>query len=277
MGRLDGKVAIITGGASGLGEATARLFAQEGAAVALGDIHEQRGAEVVKRIEADGGKAVFQITDVRNADHIKSLVDAAEATFGHVHIMVANAGIGGAASRKQLEDVTEDEFDEVMQVNAAGLWRSFKYAAPAIRRAGGGAMTSSASIAGLSTLGGAKLGAYSASKHAAVSLTKHFAAELADDNIRVNCVCPGRMLTNIDESYGYDERALQNARNTRATGKIEGARRVICEPIEVAYLHLFLCSDEASFVNGQAIMADGGGELFLNRAGTVTPPTKQQR
>ena len=135
MGRLDGKVAIITGGASGLGEATARLFAQEGAAVALGDIHDQRGAEVVKRIEADGGKAVFQVTDVRNADHVKSLVDAAEATFGHVHIMVANAGIGGAASRKQLEDVTEDEFDEVMQVNAAGLWRSFKYAAPAIRRA----------------------------------------------------------------------------------------------------------------------------------------------
>ena len=154
MGRLDGKVAIITGGASGLGEATARLFAQEGAAVALGDIHEQRGAEVVKRIEAEGGKAMFQITDVRNPDHVKSLVDAAEATFGHVHIMVANAGIGGAASRKQLEDVTEDEFEEVMQVNAAGAWRSFKYAAPAIRRAGGGAMTSSASIAGLSTLGG---------------------------------------------------------------------------------------------------------------------------
>jgi NAD(P)-dependent dehydrogenase (short-subunit alcohol dehydrogenase family) len=162
-----------------------------------------------------------------------------------------------------------------MQVNAAGAWRSFKYAAPAIRRAGGGAMTSSASIAGLSTLGGAKLGAYSASKQAAVSITKHFAAELADDNIRVNCVCPGRMLTNIDESYKYDEQELQKARNTRRTGKIEGARRVICDPIEVAYLHLFLCSDEASFVNGQAIMADGGGELFLNRAGTVTPPTKQ--
>jgi NAD(P)-dependent dehydrogenase (short-subunit alcohol dehydrogenase family) len=208
---------------------------------------------------------------------VKALVDAAEATFGHVHIMVANAGIGGAASRKRLEDVTEEEFEEVMQVNAAGAWRSFKYAAPAIRRAGGGAMTSSASIAGLSTLGGAKLGAYSASKQAAVSLTKHFAAELADDNIRVNCVCPGRMLTNIDESYKYDEQELEKARNTRRTGKIEGARRVICDPIEVAYLHLFLCSDEASFVNGQAIMADGGGELFLNRAGTVTPPTKQQR
>jgi NAD(P)-dependent dehydrogenase (short-subunit alcohol dehydrogenase family) len=275
MGRLEGKVAIITGGASGLGEATARLFAQEGAAVALGDIHAQRGADVVKRIEADGGKATFQIADVRNPAHVKSLVEAAEAAFGHVHIMVANAGIGGAASRKQLEDVTEDEFEEVMQVNAAGAWRSFKYAAPAIRRAGGGAMPSSASIAGLSTLGGAKLGAYSASKQAAVSLTRHFAAELADDNIRVNCVCPGRMLTNIDESYGYDEEALKKARNTRQTGKIEGARRVICHPIEVAYLHLFLCSDEASFITGQAIMADGGGELFLNRAGTVTPPTNK--
>jgi len=122
MNRLEGKVAIITGGASGLGEATARLFAQEGAAVALGDVHEQRGADVVKRIEADGGKAMFQITDVRDPDHVKSLVDAAEATFGHVHIMVANAGIGGAASRKQLEDVTEAEFEEVMQVNAAGAW-----------------------------------------------------------------------------------------------------------------------------------------------------------
>jgi NAD(P)-dependent dehydrogenase (short-subunit alcohol dehydrogenase family) len=275
MGRLEGKVAIITGGASGLGEATARLFASEGASIALGDIHDERGAEVVKKIEAEGGKATYQYTDVRNPDQVKALVDHAEQTFGHVHIMVANAGIGGAASRKRLEDVTEEEFEEVMQVNAAGAWRSFKYAAPAIRRAGGGAMTSSASIAGLTTLGGANLAAYSASKQAAVSLTLHFAAELADDNIRVNCVCPGRMLTNIDESYKYDETELEKARNTRRTGHVEGARRVICDPIEVAYLHLFLCSDEASFVNGQAIMADGGGELFLNRAGTVTPPTKE--
>src|SRR6202158_4500421 len=116
MNRLEGKVAIITGGASGLGEATARLFAQEGAAVALGDIHEQRGADVVKRIEADGGKAMFQITAVRNPAHVKSRGAAAEASCGNVHIMVANAGIGGAASRKQLEDVTEAEFEEVMQV-----------------------------------------------------------------------------------------------------------------------------------------------------------------
>ncbi|MEA2768435.1 MAG: hypothetical protein QOD93_1397, partial [Acetobacteraceae bacterium] len=90
MGRLEGKVAIITGGASGLGEATARLFAQEGASIALGDIHEQRGADVVRQIEADGGKAIFQVTDVRNPEHVSSLVDVAEATFGHVHIMVAN-------------------------------------------------------------------------------------------------------------------------------------------------------------------------------------------
>jgi NAD(P)-dependent dehydrogenase (short-subunit alcohol dehydrogenase family) len=275
MGRLEGKVAIITGGASGLGEATARLFAREGASVVLGDIHQQRGEAVVAAIEEAGGKAAFQYTDVRSAEQVKALVDLAESTFGHVHIMVANAGIGGAASRKQLEDVTEEEFEEVFQVNTAGAWRSFKYAAPAIRRAGGGAMTASASIAGLTTLGGAKLGAYSASKQAAVSLTRHFAAELADDGIRVNCVCPGRMLTNIDESYGYDSEELDKARVTRRSGKIEGARRVICDPIEVAYLHLFLCSDEASFVNGQAIMADGGGELFLNRAGTVTPPTRQ--
>lgn len=275
MGRLEGKVAVITGGASGLGEATARLFAAEGAAVVLGDIHEGRGNDVVRAIENDGGKAAFAHTDVRRPEQVKALVELAESTFGHLHIMVANAGIGGAASRKQLEEVTEEEFDEVMQVNTAGAWRSFKYAAPAIRRAGGGAMTSSASIAGLTTLGGAKLGAYSASKQAAVSLTRHFAAELADDNIRVNCVCPGRMLTNIDESYGYDEQALAKAQTTRRTGKIDGARRVICDPIEVAYLHLFLCSDEASFVNGQAIMADGGGELFLNRAGTVTPPTRK--
>jgi NAD(P)-dependent dehydrogenase (short-subunit alcohol dehydrogenase family) len=275
MGRLEGKVAVITGGASGLGEATARLFSHEGAAVVLGDINEQRGAEVVRSIVDAGGKAAFRYTDVRNAEQVKALVDLAESAFGELHIMVANAGIGGAASRKQLEDVTEDEFEEVMQINAAGAWRSFKYAAPAIRRAGGGAMTSSASIAGLSTLGGAKLGAYSASKQAAVSLTRHFAAELADDGIRVNCVCPGRMLTNIDESYGYDSTELDRARTTRRTGTVTGARRVICDPIEVAYLHLFLCSDEASFVNGQAIMADGGGELFLNRAGTVTPPTNQ--
>src|ERR1700756_2695767 len=128
MGRLEGKVAIITGGASGLAEGTARLFASEGAAGALGDIHAQRGPEVVKKIESEGGKATFQVCDVRTPDQVKALVDHAEQTFGHVHIMVANAGIGGAASRKQLEDVTEEEFEEVMQVNAAGAGRSFKYA-----------------------------------------------------------------------------------------------------------------------------------------------------
>jgi NAD(P)-dependent dehydrogenase (short-subunit alcohol dehydrogenase family) len=266
---MDGKVALVTGGASGLGAEICVLFAEEGADVVVADVNESRGAEVVERIEAVGRKAVYAHADVTKAADIEAAVALAETTFGTLNVVVANAGIGGAASRRKLEDLTEDQFGEVIDVNLAGVWRTFKYAAPALRRAGGGTMTSTASVAGVSILGGVKLGAYTASKHGAVGLTRFAAAELAPDNIRINCVCPGRMLTNIDESYHWTPEELASARERRGGVEEEGMR-TMAYPREVAYLHLFLCSDESSFVTGQAIEADGGLNLFMDRSGLVT-------
>jgi NAD(P)-dependent dehydrogenase (short-subunit alcohol dehydrogenase family) len=269
MGRMEGKVALVTGGASGLGAETCVLFAEEGADVVVADVNESRGAEVVKRVQAVGRGAVYANADVTSAADIEAAVALAETTFGKLNVVVANAGIGGAASRRRLEDLTEDQFGEVIDVNLAGVWRTFKYAAPALRRAGGGTMTPTASVAGLSILGGATLGGYTASKYGAVGLTRFAAAELAPDNIRVNCVCPGRMLTNIDESYHWTPEELASARERRGGIEEEGIR-TMAHPREVAYLHLFLCSDESSFVTGQAIEADGGLNLFMDKSGLVT-------
>ena len=269
MGRMDGKVALVTGGASGLGAETCILFAEEGADVVVADVNEGRGADVVKHIEDLGRSAVYTHADVTKGSDLESAVALTEQTFGKLNVVVANAGIGGAASRRKLEDLTEDQFEEVIQVNLTGVWRTFKYATPALRRAGGGAMTSTASVAGVSIMGGSTLGGYTASKHGAVGLTKFAAAELAADGIRVNCVCPGRMLTNIDESYHWTQDELDAARNRRGGVESQGLRTMAL-PREVAYLHLFLCCDESSFVTGQAIEADGGLNLFMDKSGLVT-------
>ncbi|MGC0367029.1 NAD(P)-dependent dehydrogenase (short-subunit alcohol dehydrogenase family) [Rhodococcus sp. 27YEA15] len=269
MSRMKDRVALVTGGASGLGAETCLLFAEQGADIVVADLNDERGAEVVRGVEARGRRAVFHHVDVAKSDDLESAVRLAEETFGKLDTVVANAGIGGAASRKRLEDLTEEQLDEVIQVNMSGVWRTFKFAAPALRRAGGGAMTTSASVAGQTILGGSTLGGYTASKFGAVGLTKFFAAELAPDGIRVNCVCPGRMKTNIDESYHWSAEELEEARRRRQ-GAVSSVMRTMAEPREVAYLHLFLCSDEASFITGQSIEADGGLNLFMNKAGLVT-------
>jgi NAD(P)-dependent dehydrogenase (short-subunit alcohol dehydrogenase family) len=270
MDRLKDRVALVTGGASGLGAETCVLFAEEGADVVVADVNEGRGADVVKAVEDCGRRAVYQHVDVTRAADLEAAVALTESTFGKLDVVVANAGIGGAASRRRLEDLTEEQFDEVIQVNLSGVWRTFKFAAPALRRAGGGTMTSTASVAGVSIMGGATLGGYTASKHGAVGLTKFFAAELAADNIRVNCVCPGRMDTNIDESYHWSPDELAAARERRHQAVKGTQLKTMAHPREVAYVHLFFCCDESSFVTGQAIEADGGLNLFMDKSGLVT-------
>jgi NAD(P)-dependent dehydrogenase (short-subunit alcohol dehydrogenase family) len=211
----------------------------------------------------DGLRTMFVPTDVRDPNDVEAAVAAAEDTFGFLNVMVANAGVAGAASIKPLEDVTEREWRAVVDVNLSGVWRSFKYAAGAIRRAGGGAMTVTASIAGVQILGDSMIGAYTAAKHGAVALAQYFAGELASDGIRVNCVSPGGMLTNIDESYGLAPGEVVRLREARELATAAGgACRASCEPLEVAYAHLFLCSDEASFVSGANIVADGGALVY---------------
>lgn len=270
MDRMKDRVALVTGGASGLGAATCLLFAEQGADIIVADVNEGRGADVVKAVEDLGRGAVYVHVDVKESAGLEAAVALAEERFGKLDTVVANAGIGGAASRRSLTDLSEEQFDEVMQVNLYGVWRTFKAAVPALRRAGGGAMTSTASVAGLSILGGTTLGAYTASKHGAVALTKFFASELANENIRVNCVCPGRMRTNIDESYHWSEQELAAARARRKEAVPDTAQRTIADAREVAYMHLYFCCDESSFITGQAVEADGGLNLMMNRAGLVT-------
>ncbi len=258
MGRLDNKVAIVTGGASGLGEATAKLFAQEGASVVIADVQDALGAKVMAAIKEGGGEATYVHTDVTKAADVQNVIRLAEHQYGKLTTMVANAGILGSGSTKTVEQITEEEWNRILDVNLGGVMRCFKFAAPAIRRAGGGTMSATASTAGVARVG-QTLAAYSASKFGVVSLVKQMAYELAKDGIRVNCVCPGGMETRIFESNGLSgaQRAAQEAERAAAR-RARGPLGRVSDPMEVAYAHLFLCSDEGSFVNGHALVADGG-------------------
>ncbi|MBT8341414.1 MAG: SDR family oxidoreductase [Desulfatitalea sp.] len=191
------------------------------------------------------------------------------ARYFYEDIMVANAGIVGTASTKTTENVEEDEWDHIIDVNLSGVWHAFKYAAPAIRRAGGGAMTSTGSLSSRHTIAAWNLGAYTASKHGVLGLTAYFASELESDNIRVNCVCPGGMATNIYESADWPPEQLEVFLKGMAATKAQGRHAIypVCDPREVAMAHLFLCSGEASFITGQSIDADGGGFVRVFAAG----------
>ncbi|MBA3741417.1 SDR family oxidoreductase [Sporichthya sp.] len=256
---MQDKVAVVTGGASGLGRATVEIFAAHGAKVVIADVNDDRGAGTVKAVEAAGGEAVYLRTDVALSADVRAVVECAEDTYGKLDVMVANAGISGPIGN--LEDIEDEDFRHVFEVNFFGVWRCLKYAVPAIRRAGGGSMTTTSSLGGVQTLGGIRRGPYSSTKAAVNAATSYFAVELAKDRIRVNCVAAGGMSTNISESYPLtpEERAAMDRVPSRPKRVYGESMFPICEPHEVAQVHLFLNSDLASFVNGQVILADAGG------------------
>jgi NAD(P)-dependent dehydrogenase (short-subunit alcohol dehydrogenase family) len=253
VGRLEGKVAIVTGGSTGLGRETAALYAEEGAKVVVGDVRADEGEESVRRIRDGGGEAIFVHANVAESNDVKALVDAAESQYGKLDIMTANAGILGRGAFKTVTEIEDDEFDEIMRVNFYGVYYSFKHAIPAIRRAGGGAMTATASTA--AHRGYPNLPAYCSSKGAVVALVRSVALEL-QPTIRVNAVSAGQMATEIGvhvlEAKGLaPEEAEAGGAPPATTFRRADAR-------EVANAHLFLVSDEASFVVGQALLVDGG-------------------
>jgi NAD(P)-dependent dehydrogenase (short-subunit alcohol dehydrogenase family) len=191
MGRLDNKVAVITGAASGIGRATAIRFAQEGAAIVIGDLNADGGESAVRDCRENGGRAVFQKCNVESDSEIKTLVERAMREYGRLDVMYNNAGLTGAIGT--LEEIAVEHWDRTMSILLRAVFLGMKYAVPEIRKGGGGSIISTASVAGLS--GRFLLHPYSAAKAAVIHLTRTAALELGKDKIRVNCICPGLINT----------------------------------------------------------------------------------
>lgn len=253
MDRFEGKVAIVTGAAGGIGRAAAIRFASEGASVVLVDRDDGQLGETVDAIGPASGGTHSVTADVTRSDEVARYVEAATSTFGGVDILFNNAGIEGVVA--PLEQYPEEVFDQVLAVNLKGVWLGMRHVAEAMRLRGGGAIVNTASVAGLS--GTPMLIAYGASKHAVVGMTKTAALELAPAGIRVNAVCPSpietRMMRSIEAGISPDD--PEAIKKTVTEGLPLGRYG---EPVEVAALVAFLASDEAAYITGGIYPIDGG-------------------
>ena len=246
MARLDGKVALISGGSKGQGEAEAKLFAQEGAKVVLGDILDEEGRKMEAEINETGGDAKYVHLDVTSEDDWSAAVREAVETYGKLDILINNAGI---VLRKGVEETSSDEWDRVQKVNSKGVFLGTKAAIPAMREAGGGSIVNISSIAGL--IGSSYTTAYTASKGAVRLLTKSTAVQYGPEGIRCNSVHPGIIETDMtkDMISTSEGRASQLART---------ALGIIANSQDVALGVLYLASDESRYVTGSELVIDGG-------------------
>lgn len=250
--RFDGKVALITGGNSGIGEATALRLAAEGAAVALVARDRERGEQLVERITSDGGEAAFFACDVRQEEPVRSTIDAVAERFGRLDIVFNNAGIINFGS---VVTASVAEWDDLMATNVRSIFLVSRYAVPHLIAAGGGSIINVGSNLGL--VGTRGLVAYAASKGAVIQLTRAMALDHADDGIRVNCVCPGTIETPMvqRQRIGRTEEELRQSAE-RVKQRFPIGR--LGTPEEVAAVVAFLASDEASFITGAIYSVDGG-------------------
>ena len=249
MPELEGKVAVITGGASGIGESTARLFVAEGAKVVIADMQAERGAALAEEL---GDAALFQQVEVRQEAEVKAAVDLAAETWGRLDCMFNNAGFGGVLG--PVEDIPVDDFDLTMDVLVRGVFLGMKHAVPIMKNQGSGSIINTGSIAGVTAGRGPII--YSAAKAAVVHLSKVTAMELGEHSIRVNCLCPGYIATPLSaNTVGRPDELIEKVHHTYAVRQPIPRTGM---PEDIAEMALFLASDRSSFVTGQALVVDGG-------------------
>lgn len=254
MGKLDGKVALITGAGSGIGRATALLFVKEGAKVVVVDYVPEGGEETVRMVREAGGEAIFIEADVSKAADVERMIKTTVDKYGRIDILYNNAGIMGAYTFTA--DTPEKNWDTILNINLKGVFLGSKYVIPVMLNQGGGVIINTASTAGMIGLPG--LPAYCASKAGVVQLTKTIALEYADQNIRVNCICPGGILTPMTQLPDPAE-AQPPFRQSQPMRRFGG-------PEEVAQAALYLASDDSSYVTGIALVVDGGWATGIPKA-----------
>jgi NAD(P)-dependent dehydrogenase (short-subunit alcohol dehydrogenase family) len=247
-GIMDGKVALVTGAGSGIGKATALAFAKEGAKVVVCDVDVNSGELTVQDIEAAGGHATFINTDVSKSHDVQAMIEKTIDTYGQLDCAFNNAGIEGSVG-VPIAEAEEEVWDKVIDINLKGVWLCMKYELAQMVKQGGGTIVNTASVAGL--VGGSFGGAYHASKHGVVGLSKAAAIEYGNSGIRVNAVCPGVIRTSMAERVIKDDQHETRVTSLHPLGRLGTAD-------EVAETVVWLCSDSSSFVTGQALAVDGG-------------------
>jgi NAD(P)-dependent dehydrogenase (short-subunit alcohol dehydrogenase family) len=245
---LSGRTALLTGGASGIGAATARLLASHGARVVIGDVQEEACRRVVGEIEEQGGEATWLPVDVRRDEDLRALVREAVERFGGLHFAVNAAGVGGV--RAPTPDYPDSDWADVLEINLTGVWRSMRYEIPAILESGGGSIVNIASVAGV--VGFANHSAYAASKHGVIGLTRSAALEYARKGIRINAVCPAFTRTPmVEQMVGGDLAREERLAQANPMGRLG-------TPEEIARSIVYLCSDDSTFMTGHELVLDGG-------------------
>jgi len=267
MGRLEGKVAIITGGASGIGEASVRLFVSEGARVVIADIQDEKGMRLATKL----GNAIYQHTDVTTEDDVRRLVEKAVSSFGRLDVLFNNAGIAGVGG--PIESVSVENFDRIVATHLRGVFLGIKHAAPVMKRQGAGSIINTASTAAIRAGYGNHV--YSAAKAGIMQLTRSVSMELGESGVRVNCVCPGFVptpLIGVARGLTVEEAEAELGTIAEQFTEAQPLRGPIL-PEDIARAVLWLACDESRYVNGHALVVDGGvtgGRLWRDYQRSIT-------